>query len=248
MTQTTIRADIAACYPSPLIRGARIARLGEKYLGPVATDAATCRFMGEDQIGWFVGGVPTFDRMIENVARINASDFGGRWIVVPATRCLAEVAYQQWFKHEDFPDEVKATTIWHDDLVTFCVPERLDELGRAIIEQDVPVAGIILLDPNCIVHRGRGFGKGKFRISHDRPQLIVNFRSMLAVGKWCPPLMIMSLHKAATVSAQDVTRVYGLDAMYFIEGASLSCGAIRETVGKNRCESRCLGNALAMKT
>lgn len=232
MTQTTIRAEIEACYPTPLIRGARIARLGEKYLGPVAADAATCRFLGEEQIGWFVGGVPTFDRMIEYAARINSSDVGGRWIVVPATRGLAEVAYQHWFEDETTPDDVKPATVWHDDLVTFCVPERLDGLGRAIVDQDVPVAGIILLDPNCIVHRGRGFGKGKFRVSHDRPQLVVNFRSKLAIGNWCPPLMVMSLRKAAAVSAQDATRVYGLDAMNFLDGVTLSCGAIKNQRSK----------------
>ncbi len=233
MTQTTIRTGIDACYPTPLIRGARVARLGEEYLGPVATDAAMCRSLGEDQVGWFVGGVPTFDRMIENASRINASNVGGRWIIVPATRSLAEVAYQQWFEDETFRGDAKATTMWHDDIVTFCVPERLKELADAIVEQDVPVAGIILLDPNCIVHRGRGFGKGKFRVAHDRPQLIVNFRSKLTVGNWSPPLIVMSLHKAAAVSAVNVTRVFGLEAMHFIEGSTLNCGVIRSSDKEN---------------
>lgn len=237
MTQTNIREDIDACYPSPLIRGARIARLGQKYLGPVQANAETCRGMGEDQVGWFVGGVPTYERMIDNARRINDSHAGGRWIIVPATKCLAEIAYAQWFDDDSADARDPAVTMWHDDAVTFCVPERLHELAGAIIKQTVPVAGIILLDPNCIVHRGRGFGKGRHRVGHDRPQLIVNFRSKLGIGTWCPPLIVMSLHKAAAVSTMDVTRVYGLDAMHFIDGATLSCGAIKQPTQNNPTNS-----------
>ncbi|WP_145118900.1 hypothetical protein [Rosistilla oblonga] len=186
--------------------------------------------MGEDDLGWYVGGVPSFARMIDNMRRINESAVGGRWIVVPATRAWASVAYEQWF---DEACSGTRSTLWQDDAVTFCVPERLAELGKGVDAQHAPIAGVILLDPNCIVHRGRGFGKRKSRIAHDRPQLIVNFRSKLAVGNWCPPLMVMSLHKAAAVSTQDISRVYGLDAMHFIDGATLSCGGIKKPTKQN---------------
>ncbi len=189
--------------------------------------------MGEDQIGWFVGGLPTFERMIDNSHRINDSQSGGRWIIVPATKCLADVAYTQWFEDDSVDARSSAVTMWHDDTVTFCVPERLHELAGAIIEQAVPVAGIILLDPNCIVHRGRGFGKGRHRIGHDRPQLLVNFRSKVGVGTWSPPLIVMSCRKAAAVSTMDITRIYGLEAMQFIEGATLRCGLIEPKPQQN---------------
>jgi hypothetical protein len=237
--QTKNAVAFDTLYPTPVIRGARIARLGQKYLGPVATDAATCRTLGEEQFGWFVGGVPTYERMIDHVARINDSNIGGRWIIVPATKCLAEVAYEQWFEDnavepKDNADK-RAITMWHDENVTFSVPERLGELADAIIEQSVPVAGIILLDPNCIVHRGRGFikGNGTRRVAHDRPQLIVNFRSKIGVNDWCPPLIVMSRHKAAAVSTADITRVYCLEAMVFIDGANLSCGVIKNSIQKD---------------
>lgn len=237
MKQANKRANIEACYPSPLLRGTRVTRLGEKYIGPIAIDTASCRSLGEDQFGWFIGGVPTFERMIENIRRINESKLGGRWITVPATRHLAESAYQQWFEDEMLRDSGEATAMWHDDLVTFCVPERLRELGSEIIAQDIPVAGIILLDPNCIVHRGRGFGKGRFRVAHDRPQLLVNFRSKLAVGKWCPPLIFMSMRKAAAVSTASIARVFGLEAMHFIEGTTLRCGAIKKSTAQEQEKS-----------
>jgi hypothetical protein len=34
----------------------------------------------------------------------------------------------------------------------------------------------------------------------------------------------MSIHKAAAVATDTVARIYGLDAMHFIEGSSLRCG------------------------
>lgn len=221
--KTIADEDLAVRYRTPVIRGARIARLGEQYIGPVASDAATCRILGEEQIGWFIGGVPTYDRMIELVHRIDASQLGGRWVVVPATRCLADVAYQIWMENSTMSPSKKPCLMWHSDQVTFCVPEQLNDLYASI---DGAIAGIILLDPNCIVHRGRSFGSGKYRIVHDRPQLIVDFRAKLAVGQWSPPLMIMSLHKAAAVATDAVARIYGLEAMNFVEGSSLRCGEI----------------------
>ena len=112
-------------------------------------------------------------------------------------------------------------TMWHGDRVTFCVPERLSEL---LSSNHGVIAGIILLDPNCILHHGRSFGAGKCRVVHDSSQLIVDFKAKLAIGRWSPPLMIMAIHKAAAVATDSVARIYGLDAMHFIEGSSLRCG------------------------
>jgi hypothetical protein len=227
--KTISETELATRYPAPVIRGARITRLGEQYIGPAASDVVTCRFLGEEQIGWFIGGVPSYERMIELVSRIDQTVGGGRWIAVPATRCLADVAHQIWNEQSWFSPSKNPCTLWESNRVTFCVPERLSELHSEIIEA---LAGIILLDPNCIVHRGRGFGSGKCRVVHDRPQLIVDFRAKLAIGRWSPPLIIMSIHKAAAVATDTVARIYGLDAMHFIEGSSLRCGETGCLVGE----------------
>lgn len=219
--KTVSEEALNARYPIPLIRGARITRLGEKYIGPAAFDTVTCRALGEDQVGWFIGGLSTYDRMIELVQRIDDARIGGRWIVVPATRFLADVAHQIWTKDSQLTLSKNSCTMWHGDRVTFCVPERISEL---LVDVHDVVSGIILLDPNCIVHRGRSFGSGKERVVHDRPQLIVDFKAKLAIGQWSPPLMIMSIHKAAAVATDKVARIYGLETMHFIEGSSLKCG------------------------
>lgn len=218
------KVDFTALYPEPVIRGARIARLGERYLGPIAIDKATGQVLGEQQIGWLIGGVPDFETMIEHVYRINQAAVGGRWIIVPATRNWAIAAYRWWSQRLDCSDVQDAPNLWSQKHVTFCLPEHLRNLARQIADpQPTPVAGILLLDPQCIVYRGRGFQTGSFRCAHDRPQLIVNFRSQLTIGNWSPPLLIMSCRAAAALHTTDITRVFGLEAMHFIEGRTLNC-------------------------
>ena len=50
----------------------------------------------------------------------------------------------------------------------------------------------MMLDLQCVVHKARGFNSGNFRVRHDRPQLIVDFRPSLAIGQWAPPLIFLS--------------------------------------------------------
>jgi hypothetical protein len=226
--------DLITRYPTPLIRGVRLARLGEQYIGPALSDTSTCRTLGEEQIGWFVGGVPTFDRMMELVRRVDSAKTGGRWIVVPATRFLADVAHQIWNEEYRITRQNKTCLPWLGERVTFCVPEQLSSLS---LSHEDPVAGIILLDPNCIVHCGRSFGNGKSRIVHDRPQMIVDFRAKLGIGRWSPPLVIFSIHKAAAVATETVSRIYGLEAMHFIEGATLRCGEPPAGFARNLAET-----------
>lgn len=224
--------DIAARYPRPLIRGERMTRLGEKDLGRQGTDAETCRILGEEQIGWLIGAIPSFERMIELVRRLNDSACGARWVIVPATNRLSEVAFEQWFSDLDSDRSLASPTLWHDEIVSFCVPERLKELRNELLEMSVNIAGVILLDPQCFVHSGRAFQNGNFRIVHDRPQMIVDFRSAFAIGKWSPPFIEMTSKRAAAVATETVSRVYCLETMHCLDGTSLGCGVLPATFSK----------------
>ena len=228
--------DIAARYPQPLIRGERITRLGEKDLGRQGTDADTCRMLGEEQIGWLIGAVPSFERMVEHVRRLNDSACGARWVVVPATNRLSEMAFEQWFADREFDRSQASPTLWHDKLVSFCVPERLKELRTVFSEASANIAGVIVLDPQCFVHRGRAFQNGNYRVVHDRPQMIVNFRSAFAVGRWSPPFIQMSCKRAAAVATETVARIYCLETMHCIDGISLGCGVLYATFSKSTNE------------
>ena len=242
---TISQDDLELRYPTPLIRGKRISRIGENHLGSSRTDIETCQALGENQVGWFVGGVSTFDRMIDHVRQINESALGSRWIVIPATRVLAEVAYGLWSNESLMDCSSSKATMWHDELVTFCVPERLAELTTVLEQQGTPIAGTILLDPNCIVHLGRAFHKGRDRIAHDRPQLIVDFRASQALGDWSPPLIVMSRHRAAAVNTLKVARVFCLESFQFIEGRSLRSGPLPMNSPKGEYTAR-LSNAATM--
>lgn len=224
--RSIIKDDLESRYPTPLVCGARISRIGEKYLGPERLDADTCRRLGEDQVGWFVGHMPSFERMIEHVRQINDAEVGGRWIVVPATRLLAQMAHDEWFGDASTNASSATATMWRDRRITFCVPERLADLGKSSQEHTADIAGILLLDPNCIVHCARSFSNEGFWVAHDRPQLIVDFRASQAVGAWAPPLTIMSRHRAGAVPAQRLARAFCLESFHFIEGAGLWSGVM----------------------
>ncbi len=238
--QSITQEDIATRYPQPLIRGERITRLGEKDLGRQGTDADTCRMLGEEQIGWLIGAVPSFERMIEHVRRLNDSACGARWVVVPATNRLSEMAFEQWFSDLDSDRSLASPTFWHDDLVSFCVPERLNELRTELLETSVNIAGVIVLDTQSFVHRGRAFQNGNFRIVHDRPQMIVDFRAAFAIGKWSPPFFQMTCKRAAAVATETVARIYCLETMHCLDGTSLGCGVLPATFNKTASEiGRC---------
>lgn len=227
-------------YPSPLLRGARISRIGEKYLGPVWTTPETCRMLGEEQVGWFIGGVPSIERMVDRIRQLNVPKAGGRWIVIPATKQLAEVVQEQWVADDELPSALPGNeTLWHEGVVTFCVPESLSRLSAGLRAAGTPVAGIILLDPYCFVHKGRAYRSGKFRTAHDRPQLIVDFRMRHSVGRWSPPLMVMSLHRAAAVPCAKLRRVYCLEALQYIDGNAFSCRPIPASSGVSPLIANC---------
>ncbi len=226
--------DLEFRYPLPLIRGERITRLGEKDLGRQGTDVVTCRMLGEEQTGWLISAVPTFERMIEHVRKLNESVCGARWVIVPATNRLSEMAFEQWFSDSD--RSLASPTLWHDNIVSFCVPERLNELRTELPDVNAIVAGVIVLDPQCFVHRGRSFQNGNYRIVHDRPQMIVNFRSAFAIGSWSPPFIQMTCKRAAAVATETVARIYCLETMHCIDGTSIGCGIPPATFNKTTNE------------
>jgi len=114
-----------------------------------------------------ISGVPSFESMVRRVAALANYD-GGRWIVVPATKKIAKAAHEQ-LVDQGYPFK-------GNPLVG---PVRLGALQIATIEQlrkvdPKGVEGLILLDPNCMVHKSRNWrAPGGF--TNDRPQRIVNF-------------------------------------------------------------------------
>ncbi len=211
-------------YPVSLIRGERITRLGEKCLGRKSLDAQTGLSLGTENIGWLVAGLPSFERMVSHVERLNEAARGGRWVIIPATNRLAEMAFEQWFSHDSLDQRRASPQLWHSEHVTFCVPEQLDKLASMQSELNTRFAGIILLDPQCFVHRGRSFTCGNRRLVHDRPQMIVDFRASCAVGDWQPPFVHMTCKRAGAVPTDSVARIFCVESYHCIDGTTLGCG------------------------
>lgn len=225
-------------YPTPLIRGERIARLGEKDLGRHMLNAATGIKLGTENTGWLITGLRSFERMVDHIKRLNQAATGGRWIVVPATNLLAELAFEQWFDSESGLNPLGSPTLWHEQLVSFCVPEQLDKLLSIVQMETSAIAGLILLDPQCFVHRGRSYVRGHRRMVHDRPQMIVDFRAACAMGDWQPPFIQMTCKPAGAVSTNDVARIFCLDSFHCIDGNSLACGFKRGSEAGGNCDNQ----------
>lgn len=213
-------------YPVSLLRGERITRLGEKCLGRKSLDAQTGLALGSENIGWLVAGLPSFERMVSYVERLNEAARGGRWVVIPATKMLAELAFEQWFSTRLNVQGGASPLLWHSELVTFCVPEHLGKLMPTPPMFNSRIAGIILLDPQCFVHKGRSFTFSNRRMVHDRPQMIVDFRASCAVGDWQPPFVHMTSKRAGAVPTDSVARIFCIESYHCIDGTTLGCGVM----------------------
>lgn len=197
----------------------------ERELGRFRLTPTMAQTLGEENIGLFIGGCQNLDRAVNRIREIDRQDEGGRWIIVPSTRKSAAAVYQRWLDSIDvwYVDPEEVPNIWHGDNVTFCLPESLAELTAPLKDDEIDVAGIIVLDLECVVHRARGFNNGNFRVRHDRPQLIVDFRSSLAIGRWAPPLIFFSQKPAKSVTTNSMQRTYCLEAFHFVDGKTLRC-------------------------
>jgi hypothetical protein len=197
----------------------------ENKLGRFLLTAETAKRLGDENIGVFVGGHTGVNGMLNRVREIDRHESGGRFIVVPSTRSFAAVIYQRWLDTCDqwYVDPTQVPNIWRGENITFCLPEALSLLAAKLKVEHTDVAGIVLIDPQCIMHRARGFHNGDFRVRHDRPQLVTDFRSRLEIGGWIPPLVFFSTKPAKSVPTDSIRSAYCLEAFYFLDGATLRC-------------------------
>ena len=205
------------------LRAARVTRLDDRYLGCFNLDAETARSCGEENIGLFIGGCTSIANIVMRFRSLDQSVSAGTWIVVIATRTLAAVVYKEWLDSEDvwYVDPADVPESWEGNRVRFCTVEALPKL-----QLDSTVAGIFVLDPQCIIHHGRGFDSGSFSVQHDRPQIIVDFRFNHSVGDWAPPLIFISKKPAKSVRTLDMQRTYCLEAFHYLDGTAWRCGRI----------------------
>src|SRR5206468_12325952 len=208
------------------VRGRLITRLEEQSLGWAVLDAATAEVMGRDQLGWFVGNHPeSTTRAAGQFGRLDVNPEGGVWVVVPHSRALAYELFAAW-QHGEYVTErpTSHNSAWRSRKVWVAIPEDLKQLLPLARALAPGIAGVIILDPLCIMYQARGGTDSWGRVHcNDRPQHIVNFRAALDADGWQPPLLLLTTKPAKAVNTDNVARALCLNAFRFVAGDSFGC-------------------------
>jgi hypothetical protein len=83
------------------------------------------------------------------------------------------------------------------------------------------ISALFLLDPKCHVHHARGIVKRTRTIEHDRPQIVSDLRTALAIDDWSPPLFILTEKEPGAVDVETLQRSYFLEALRYLDGRTL---------------------------
>ncbi len=226
MTQAPPPVRLSATYPTARVRGRLVTRSLEKRLDWTAIDAGTADELGRDHVGWFVGDHPGFARAAEQFARLDTNTEGGIWVVVPLGRERAVELRTGWPHPDHIVDHPRSgAAVWRSRKVWVAIPEDLKLLLPFAKCVEAGVAGVIVLDPPCLMYKRAGWEtdvRGR-TYGNDRPQHVVNFRASLDIDGWQPPLLLLTTRLAMSVDPNVVARAFCLDAFRFIAGDSFGC-------------------------
>ena len=208
--------SIESLYEQVVFRGTLIARNCDQRFGRLKLDNDTAKKLGTENSALFIERCPSFDRMIEHFYSLGDNPVSS-WIVVASS---VDVLYElERLKNAYCEFECKT---WPANVV-LTAPEKLASFNSDITAS---VAGILLFDYACHVHKCRGFSKGGRRIENDRPQRIVDFRSRCRIGDWTPPLLFCTNKPAISVPTLNMLSPYCIDSIRYIDGQTMRFGCI----------------------
>jgi hypothetical protein len=221
-------SHLSDIYPIASVRGRRITRLPEKYLDWTVLDATSAEDLGRESVGWFVGNHPGPASAVEQLGRLDANPDGGVWVVVPVSRHLSCELFENW-PHLDrvIGRPTENNSVWRSRKVWVAVPEDLKQLLPFARTLTIDVAGVIVVDPHCLMYRARA-GTNQWGAYHrnDRPQHVVNFRAAFDADGWQPPFLLLTTKPAKSVNTEVVARAFCLNGFRFIAGDMFNCGEI----------------------
>ena len=140
-------------------------------------------------------------------------------VVVPSGRSLASDIKAHFEDPDDpSPDTSPAPDFWSSKRVAFAVPEGLADLEAELRARNEKVAALLVVDPYCVIHKHTGFQRRGFHISHDRPQMVCDFRSAFGNEDWRPPLLFFADKPAVAYNTRLMLGPYALEALWFVEG------------------------------
>jgi hypothetical protein len=212
-------------YPTPVIRGTRISRMDEKRLGDLNFDDQTSAWLSQENVAVFAGGCDDLDLLVTKLRQLDNCGTGGHWVVVLSTKKMAAAFYQRWLNDSDiyFVKPTDVPPVWKSERIYFTVPEHLEDLADVLIESECDVAGVIVLDLFCIIHQPILDARQR-RVVCERSEFVVEFRSRLRSEHGAPPLLFLSQKPAKSVNTQTFLGPYCLDAMQFVNGATIRMG------------------------
>ena len=103
--------------------------------------------------------------------------------------------------------------------VVLATPESLQAIGNTARND---AAALILVDMLCHVHKARGMRTGDFFVQHDRPQLVADFRNVVGLENWSPPLILLTEKPAKSIETDLIARAYCLEGWRFVDGEGAS--------------------------
>ncbi len=225
---STEPAAIEQHYPFAAIRVTRIARDNDRKIGDFQLTASVAQQLDEDQIGVLIANCGTPDRIHEHMLKLANTAYPAAWVVVLSTVDLARscTAEQHGVQTWQINPNSQANEFWRTGNCWFTRLERLEALSRA---QDFrgPIAGIILIDPQFRTQFARGL-KNSAWTHNDRPELMNNFRSELAVDGQRPPLLFMACPPAKSLNTLPAQRAYSLETLWYADGSRLRIGTLHD--------------------
>jgi len=208
----------------------------ENDLGQFELNAKTAWNLGRDNVGVFIGNCASLAPTLDLLKALEDATSNARWVLVAATEKMAAVIVQRWFLSQTV-DRIPLAALEipkSQGNILLCTPESLSNLDSRHRQM---IAGLLLIDMLCNVHEARGIKTpGGFRVQHDRPQFVANFRGSLLEDGWTPPFLILTQKPAKAVWTDTVARAYCLDALWFVDGRTLLCGTNQTN---NKTHSAC---------
>jgi hypothetical protein len=213
--------EVCDRYRDVLINGRRITRMEESTIGTFHLSSQTAWALGTNNLGLFVGATDPLGQVIDQLKKLESSGASPRWIVIAATKVAAAVIAQRWITPSE--RRVAVTTLGLPrtrNNITLATPESLK---RVSAEAASYVAGLLLVDMLCYVHRARNMPRrGRFVVRNDRPQMIADFRNALCISGWVPPLILLTRERAKSVYTSNIARAYCLDGFWFVDGQTFA--------------------------
>ena len=213
-----MHANLLRRYCEPMFRGTAKPREGDQRFGRLVLDAKTAIDLGSSNVGLFVEGCPSFERMVEHFRNLSETSTA-TWVVVASSKQVRDELARISKQIGASMDTLDSTAFGN---VIVATPEELQVLAATITN----LAGILVVDYACHIHKCRGNAYRGFRAANDRPQKIVDFRMQFKIGEWSPPFIMFTNRKAMAVNTLPMLSPYCLETFRYIDGKTMRFGKV----------------------